>query len=87
LYFKTHLETEKFYWFKQIEIHHIAKRVRNLLRSEIENLDKKEKDRPYIHLARKLEVSRKTVWSLAHGLAKASSGLIKRIEKLEQLND
>ena len=69
------MESEATFWHKQIERHHIGKRIRNLAR-EIEY-------KPYISLARKLKVSRKTIWALANGLATTSSGLIKRIEELE----
>ena len=72
---ETILRHEQYFWDKQIERHHIGKRIRSLAR--------KEKYNPYRHLAIKLKVSRKTIWALANGLAIASNELIERIERLE----
>ena len=80
---KVSVEQEGFYWKKQIERHHIGKRVRNLIRKEINNLDKHDKEKPYKSLASKLNINRRTVWALANGLAIASQKLINRIEGLE----
>lgn len=74
MYLKS-IESEAYYWEKQIERHHLGKRIRKLAR--------KTKYNPYRDLARKLKVSRKTIWALANGLATASQELIKRIEGLE----
>jgi hypothetical protein len=69
------IQSEAVFWAKQIERHHLAKRIRKMAR-EI-------KYNPYVRLARKLKVSRKTIWALANGLYIASPELIKRIEILE----
>ncbi len=75
MYSKAKIENEQFYWNKQIERHHIAKRIRNLAR--------KINYKPYKQLARKLNISRKTVWALSNGLAIAGKNLIERLNKLE----
>jgi hypothetical protein len=80
---KVSVEQEGFYWKKQIERHHIGKRVRNLIRKEINMLDKKDKEKPYKFLAGKLNVDRRTIWALANGLAIASQELIEKVERLE----
>jgi ribosome-binding protein aMBF1 (putative translation factor) len=82
---KVSVEQEGFYWKKQIERHHIGKRIRNLIRQEINKLDKHDKEKPYKSLAAKLNVDRRTVWALANGLATASKDFIDRLEKLEVL--
>jgi transcriptional regulator with XRE-family HTH domain len=74
MYLKS-IESEAHYWNKQIERHHLGKRIRNLARKNNYN--------PYRDLARKLKVSRKTIWALVNGLTTASQELIERIEGLE----
>lgn len=83
MYSKIDLKAEGFYWKKQIKRHHLSKRIRNLLRREIELLDKKDKNRPYKFLSKELGISRKTIWALVNGLAIPSEKLIERIERLE----
>jgi len=78
MFLKSKIENEKFYWNKQIERHRIAKRIRNLAR----RIDEK----PYKQLARKLEISSKTIWALANGLTTASDELIRKISELENEN-
>jgi len=78
MFLKSKIENEKFYWNKQIERHHLAKRIRNLAR----RIDEK----PYKQLARKLEISSKTIWALANGLTTASDELIRKISELENEN-
>lgn len=80
---KVSVEQEGFYWKKQIERHHTGKRIRNLIRKEINNLDKHDKEKPYKFLADRLDIDRRTVWALANGLATASQELIGNIERLE----
>lgn len=75
MYSKASIEQEAFYWKKQIERHHVGKRVRNLAR--------KLKYKPYKMLASSLNVKPKTIWAVANGLATASERLIKGIERLE----
>jgi len=75
MYSKSQIEKEGFYWQKQIDRHHIGKRIRNLAR--------KMNYKPYKRLGKKLNVSPKTVWAIANGLATVSSELIERIKELE----
>ena len=83
MYSKVSIRQEDFYWKKQIERHHMGKRVRGLLKKEIHSLDKYDKEKPYRSLAGKLNVNRRTVWALANGLTIASQKLIEKIERLE----
>jgi ribosome-binding protein aMBF1 (putative translation factor) len=78
MYFKESIGNEQFYWDKQIERHHIGKRIRKLAR--------KIKYKPYKQLAKKLEINRRTVWALANGLTTASRKILDKIESLEHEN-
>jgi transcriptional regulator with XRE-family HTH domain len=69
------IESEDTFWKNQIKRHHLGKRIRKLAR--------KINYKPYRHLARKLKVSRKTIWALANGLAIPSEELVERLEILE----
>jgi len=75
MYSKSKIETERFYWDKQIERHHTGKRIRHLARQI--------KEMPYKKLAEKLSVNRRTIWAIANGLATASQDFISNLERLE----
>lgn len=74
MYIKPKIESEQFYWDKQIERHQTGKKIRNLAR--------KINYKPYTRLAKELGVSNKTIWALANGLATASKELTDRLEEL-----
>lgn len=76
MFLKAKIEGEQFYWDKQIERHHTGKRIRNLVR--------KINYKPYKQLSEDLNISRKTLWAIANGLATASPKLINKIERLEK---
>lgn len=75
MYLKSKIETEGFYWKKQIERHHIGKRIRKLARE----MNYKQ----YKNLGQELNVSPKTIWAIANGLASVSQSFIAKLERLE----
>jgi len=76
MYLKSNIEKEQFYWDKQIERHHIGKRIRKLAR--------KINYKPYKKLSLEFEVSPKTIWAIANGLASVSVDFLEKLERLEK---
>ena len=75
-YLESIQRPEQYFWDKQIERHRLGKKIRKML--------KKEKYNPCARLSKRLNISRKTIWALANGLASPSRELIEKIERLEK---